>query len=67
MKETSLTEKVEFERIGELRQEPGDGKYWILFEGLPPFKDRDVIKRFLELGYKVGDTVKYKIVVEPKE
>lgn len=67
----TLIEKAEIEREGVLRPPSGVGGYiypWIQQGGdQHQLRDNETIAMSAQdMGYKYGDTVKYKIIIEPK-
>lgn len=74
MTKQDLVEKVEIERRGILRAPSGVGGYiypWIQHQAIEHERNKTRVNEAIamkaqEMGYEYGDTVKYKIIIEPK-
>jgi len=59
---------IVIEREGELQSDGGNGRPWIYHSNIPEIEDsRDIASAAVEAGYKRGDMVRYKIIIEPKK
>jgi hypothetical protein len=70
MEKNTLIEKIKVERIeisreGILRKEV-TGDYWI-DHIKPSFHNKDIAEAAIKAGYQVGDLLRYRIIIEPKE
>lgn len=67
MIQESLIKKVEIEFEGILRKEIGTNHHWVESEIPSSFQNRKIANAAIQAGYKVGETFKYKIIIEPRD